>query len=302
MSRPDPGPAIPPPAPGGVRVGPWRLVEALGPGTFAAVDTATGADVVVKLADPTPAAASRARREAAARLVLGGGDHPALVATAGTHDDGSTVAVASHWVPGAPLDRVVAGAGPLPPAVAARVVAPVADALAWIHARGWVHGDVSAANIVVGPAGAVLVDLGSARPVAPRSLRDHVEATPAAAAPEVLAGEAPTPASDVWSLAAVLRDVAGLGAGLAAALDRDPDRRPSAAELARQLTELGATAADVPLRTARRTAPRAERSTVDLGARPRPPEHRARTVPAWPFAAAGGVAATAAVLAGWLGG
>jgi hypothetical protein len=176
--------------------------------------------------------------------------------------------------------------GSLTWAAAAAVLAPVADALAGMHRAGWVHGDVSPANVVVGPDGAgVLVDLGCAAPVADA----RATGTPGFVAPEVEAGAPVTPAADVWSLAAVVASTVGqLPAEGTLALRRarsdDPADRPGAAAIA-ALLHLHA------------SPPAVAATTLDYGpkpptpAEPAPPRRRRR----WPVAvaAAAVVAATA---------
>lgn len=308
--RPALPPVLPPPAAVGDRVGPWLLDEVLGPGVFTATEVATGDAVVVKVAEPTPAATTRARGEVAALEALGGGD-PALVVVAGVHEEGGRLAVATRRVPGVALDRAVADRGPLPFPIAARLLAPIAEALAGIHDRGWVHGDVSPANVVVDGLAATLVDLGSARPI---DGAGPVHATPATAAPEVVAGAPPSPAGDVWSLAAtavvaVTGEPPTTGSPLAAsmafvlrrALADDPAARPSAAALAATLRAVAAPPRSTPLAAGPTPAvvPRAERTTVDLGTRPPPVAPASRTPPAWPLVlAAAGAAATAVLLEG----
>ncbi len=76
------------------------------------------------------------------------------------------------------------------------------DVLGYLHRHGWLHLDVKPDNVVVAPGGrVVLLDYGLAvregSAVPPRGTLPYV-------APEVLAGEPPTPRSDLWSLGAVL--------------------------------------------------------------------------------------------------
>lgn len=308
-SRPAPPPVIPPPAAAGARVGPWRLDEALAHGVFTATEVASGDRVVVKVAGPTPAALARALGEQAALEALGGG-HPALVAAAGVHEAGGHHALATALVPGAPLDQLVESNGPLPFPVAAGLLAPVAEALAAIHRRGWVHGDVSPANVVVDDRRAVLVDLGAARPAGRSAAGGPPEATPSTAAPEVLAGEAPSTAADVWALAAVVVAATGepptAGSSLAAstalvlrrALADDPSRRPSAEELAASLRAVARPDGTPPIPAPRPVA-RDQRATVDLGTGPRPAAAVERRVPAWPLVLLAAAVAVTAVLLGW---
>ena len=112
----------------------------------------------------------------------------------------------SRWSssPGPDLRRRLRSDGPLPPAVAAEVVAQVADALAYVHANGIVHGDVKPGNLLVpldgGPVR--LADFGVARRLDQPAGPTH--ATPEYVAPEVVAGGLPSPASDVYALGVVL--------------------------------------------------------------------------------------------------
>ena len=101
------------------------------------------------------------------------------------------------------------------------------------------HGDVAAANVIVNTDGQpVLIDL----------LGGALETgTESSAAPERGEGAPATAAADVYSLAALLRQCAAGSPALAErlervlpdALDADPDRRPSARDLAARAPEIG---------------------------------------------------------------
>jgi serine/threonine-protein kinase len=227
----------------GAQVGRWVLDQRLGSSTWTALDPATGRRVAVRVARPSSPAAAAVRAEAAALAALGARHLPGLVRPAGEVAAAGVVAVATELVEGAPL----AQAPPRPwPEVAAGLV-PVADALAAVHAAGWVHGDVAPANVV----GGVLVDLGCAAPAG----RARATGTPGSVAPEVESGAPVTPAAEVWSLAAVAAaSVAGGSAQAALALRRaladDPADRPGAAALARVLRDAAAAAVPVDPRLA----------------------------------------------------
>jgi serine/threonine protein kinase len=86
-------------------------------------------------------------------------------------------------------------------------LAQIAAALDHVHAVGIVHCDVKPSNILVcepfSAGGAILVDFGIARALAEdgRHRMTHVEASLPYAAPEVLHGHPPEPASDEYALA-----------------------------------------------------------------------------------------------------
>ncbi len=290
----------------GSLLGPWRLTESLGPHVHAAVDVRTGEAVVVKAAGPAAAA------EIAALAAL---RHPHLVRFAGAEAG----LVATARIPGPSLAGLLAARGRVSWRAAAAMLAPVADALAAVHAAGWVHGDVSASNVVVGPdATGVLVDLGRARPVGALAAP---AGTPGSVAPEVEAGVAGGPAADVFSLAAVVVEAVtgvpptaatvlppGVALALRRALAPDPAARPAAAELA---AALRAAAGPQPVSGSRGIVAESDAPTLeDAGTRvtrdygPRPPapvldlaESRPRRWPILLSAAAAAATAGAFVLA-----
>jgi transcriptional regulator with GAF, ATPase, and Fis domain/tetratricopeptide (TPR) repeat protein len=130
---------------------------------------------------------------------------------------------------------------------ALRAVLQTADRLTRLHRASLLHGDVKPANIIVGDDGAVtLVDLGLATPWC-EGREPAPGLTPGYAAPELLAGGAPTVRTEVYALGATLRDVSErlarehhtsdlasrLGPIVARATAREPGaRHPSVDELA----------------------------------------------------------------------
>ena len=92
---------------------------------------------------------------------------------------------------------------PLP--VALWFVRQVCQALATLHAAGWVHGDVKPSNVIIGSQGHVtLIDMGFAARV--HTLAGHqFRGTPDYAAPESLAGDmAALPSMDMFSVGRML--------------------------------------------------------------------------------------------------
>ena len=227
-----------------------------------------------------PAMAARLRSEADAVAAV---HHPALAAVYDLVDDAGQPVLVMELVEGVTLHELVRRHGPLPPRRGAQLAVETLAGLAALHQAGVLHGAVSPGSLLVTPAGAAkLVGAGSS------VLRLHPRALAARAgssssrvlAPELAAGEPPTPAVDVWATAATLHyaavgqppsgdagvapELAGwLGSALARMLAATPAERPSAAEAARLLAEAAPAAAPLPLPEVRRAAaPRAEQQAL----------------------------------------
>ena len=113
--------------------------------------------------------------------------------------------LASEYVPGPTLAQVVGEVGALPEPAVRELVAGVARALDAIHAESLVHRDVKPANIVLGPTGPCLLDLGVVADPEGTSLTTTgmQVGTPQYMSPEQALGEQVSAATDVWSLGAV---------------------------------------------------------------------------------------------------
>jgi len=153
-------------------------------------------------------------------------------------------------------------AGPFTEREALRVARAIAEGVAEAHAHGLVHADLKPSNVVIPRDGRVrIVDFGLARAIgsqagAASGTRDYM-------APERWSGAPPAPAIDVWALGLVLHEMASGHKpdlsqltpveagwrGLASrCLERDPSLRPTAFEVARELSTLlepGAPSRDV---------------------------------------------------------
>ncbi|MGJ7037106.1 serine/threonine-protein kinase [Shinella sp. BE166] len=92
---------------------------------------------------------------------------------------------------------------PVVPSVVAALLARLADALAYIHARGVVHRDVKPAHVLFRGETPVLIDFGIAGTPGDDLQREELSGTPAWMAPEQLTGGAVGPEADLWSLAAL---------------------------------------------------------------------------------------------------
>jgi hypothetical protein len=216
----------------------------------------------------TPAELAKARarihREAEVLLKL---HHPAIVGLREVYDDGDDLVLVMDHLEGGNLATRVAEGGPLPSAQIRSIADRLLDALAFAHRQGIIHRDIKPANVLFDRDGqAYLVDFGAAthRDATPGlTASEMVVGTPGFMSPEQARGEPATAASDVFSLGATLA-FAATGEGpfgtadprvlmLRAAagkiektpkdlspdlrrriewmLDRDPARRPTAAEV-----------------------------------------------------------------------
>ena len=245
--------------------GRYRLGELLGRGgmaeVYAAHDERLQRSVAVKLLRPELAARDdvRLRFEVEARAAAGLA-HPNVVGVYDTGEDEGLPFIVMERLPGETLaDRIAAG--PVDPAWLRERALEVLSALGAAHSAGIVHRDVKPGNILLASDGhAKMADFGIAKSI--ERLPDEVEltgtnllvGTPAYVAPERMAGNPATPASDIYSLGVVLYEAlaggrpadgvtlpTGSDPAMIAAIDRslrpNPlDRFASAGEMAAALT------------------------------------------------------------------
>ena len=160
-----------------------------------------GADVALKLLHDERHAA---RLESEARL-LSRLRHPRVARVLDDRSHGARRCLVMELVRGPSLARVLDQRGPLPVAEALEYVRQLCEALAYVHAQQVVHRDVKPANVILGERGVVLVDFGIARDMrGGGGGATGAIGTPGFMAPEVLAGGAVSPRTDVFGLAATL--------------------------------------------------------------------------------------------------
>ena len=157
----------------------------------------------------------RTMREAraAARLT-----HPSVVTVYDVVEDGDQPWIVMELLTPRTLADLIAADGRIAPAEAARIGLDVLDALRTAHRVGVLHRDVKPGNVILSESGrAVLTDFGIATVEGDPSLTvtGMLVGSPGYMSPERARGERPTAASDIWSL----------GATLFAAVEGDPPFR-----------------------------------------------------------------------------
>ncbi|MFF2197434.1 serine/threonine-protein kinase, partial [Streptomyces sp. NPDC058157] len=196
--------------------------------------------------------------------------HPHVVVVHDVVEDDGRPYIVMELVEGGSLADRLAADGPLDAAETARVGLALLGALSAAHERGVLHRDVKPANVLMeaGTGRVVLTDFGIARLAGSTTISETgaFVGSPEYTSPERMQGAAAGPASDLWSLGALLcaaltgespfhRDSLGgvlhavvydeirppvqagpLAPLVRGLLERDPDRRLGVAEAQRMLS------------------------------------------------------------------
>ena len=237
-------------------------------------DWTTGAVYAIKVVRPEyardPVAVGRFVRERTALVAL---RHSNVVTVHDMIVEGDQLALVMDLVSGGDLDGLRrARGGRFAPAVAASLTAQVGDGLAAAHGAGIVHRDLKPANVLINGDRLLLADFGIALLTDQTRVTSTggVLGTPAYLPPEVIGGQEPGPAGDVYALGITLYEllaghppftgntaailyahgtaapprVAGIPDALweivGACLAKNPASRPSASEVAAALQAFAA--------------------------------------------------------------
>jgi len=245
------------------RWGHLKVIEKLGDGSFAEVfrayDPLLDREVALKLRRGEQGAPSAARRHfihEARRLARVRHPNVIVVHGADVHDD--RVGLWTDLVTGNTLEQWLALEGPLTAEEAVLIGLDLCRALAAVHAAGIVHGDVKTSNVMRERGGRIiLMDFGAGSEIAGAWPRAGAVGTPISMAPEILRGERPTPASDIYSLGVLLyRLVSG--------------RYPLEAATVQELRERSGRETARPLRDARPDLPAEMTAVIDRAIAPDP--------------------------------
>ncbi|MFJ1952621.1 serine/threonine-protein kinase [Streptomyces microflavus] len=256
----------------------WRARQRETAGAEAAVAGQPGETVAIKvLKEELANDADVVMRFLRERSVLLRLTHPNIVRTRDLVVEGDLLALVMDLIDGPDLHRYLRENGPLTPVAASLLTAQIADALAASHADGVVHRDLKPANVLLderdGRMTPMLTDFGIARLAdSPGLTRTHeFVGTPAYVAPESAEGRPQTSAVDIYGAGILLYELvtgrppfAGgtalevlhrhlseeprrpstvpepLWTVIERCLSKDPDRRPSAENLARGLRTVAA--------------------------------------------------------------
>lgn len=182
----------------------YRFERRLSAGTEAAVwlarDTRSGDPVAVKQLSKRGSADPTTRRRFARGVRLARRlDHRHVVRLLDADPTGPRPYLVDEYVPGETLEQILQR-GHLPAATAIRITGALARALAHLHGRGVVHGDVKPGNVLVRNDGEVkLSDFDVARDLNTPA-DSHIFGSIHYMSPQRVAGAAVLPSDDIYGL------------------------------------------------------------------------------------------------------
>ena len=194
----------------------YQLLEQFASGGMAEIyrarDLMLGRYVAIKVLredhSKNPEFESQFRNEARSAANL---SHPNIVTVYDFGNDNGQLFIVMELVPGKDLKSLLRQRGRFTVAECIPLMVQACAGIGYAHRAGLVHCDVKPHNMLVTPDNRLKVtDFGIARVMAGIALGEHtnvVWGSPQYYSPEQAAGEAPTPASDVYSLGVVMYEM-----------------------------------------------------------------------------------------------
>ncbi|RCR68646.1 serine/threonine-protein kinase [Larkinella punicea] len=193
----------------------YRIESLLGEGgmgtVYQATDTLLQRLVAVKMLHPHLVSQTsfmeRFRNEA---LILARLNHPNIAVVYNFLQDNADYFMAMEYVEGDSLEALIRKAGALSPAIAAEVVRQGLEGMAHAHRKGVLHRDIKPANLMLTPEGTIkLMDFGIARVSGEQRLTqaNRIVGTLEYMAPELIEGQEPSPASDLYAMGVLLYEL-----------------------------------------------------------------------------------------------
>ena len=149
----------------------------------------------------------RFRNEA---MVLARLNHPNIATLYNFIQDGTDFFMAMEYVEGESLETIVRRAGGLPTAICAEIIRQALEGLSHAHRKGILHRDIKPANLMLTPDGVVkLMDFGIARVIGEQRITqaNRVVGTLEYMAPELIKGQEPSIASDMYAMGVLLYEL-----------------------------------------------------------------------------------------------
>ena len=191
-------------------VGPYLIRGRLGQGAMGHVYLAfapPGPAYAIKVLRPDFAGDGEFRRRFAREVDAARSVHsPFVNAVTDADPHAQTPWLASHFIPGPPLNVAVNLAGPFPPRSVAHLGVGIGLALQAIHTAGVVHRDLKPGNVLIASDGPRVIDFGIARASDASMLTSTGMrlGTPSFMAPEQVSGDVVGAAADVWAVGGML--------------------------------------------------------------------------------------------------